>query len=121
MDLRFLPAIMDYSWGMEQIKLPAFINEIPLDVKAIDNQGKSYDVAIRRSLLDPSLDEPILDIKGTPAKYYMSQLKFAECSPGCILIDAEQQWTIDNFDKITEEVEKVLGEISKIKRSNILL
>jgi hypothetical protein len=106
---------------MNQTQLPSLINEIPLETKALDNQGRSYDVAIRRSLLDPSLDEPILDIKGTPAKYYMSQLKFAECSPGCILIDAGQQWTIDNFDQIIEEVEKVLEEISKIKKSNILL
>jgi hypothetical protein len=105
---------------MEQIKLPAFINEIPLDVKAIDNQGKSYDVAIRRSLLDPSLDEPILDIKGTPAKYFMNGLNSPEKGKP-LVIDAGQGWRIDNFDQITEEVEKVLGEISKIKRSNILL
>ena len=121
MDLRILPVFMDYSWGMEQIKLPTFINEIPLDVKAIDNQGRSYDVTLRRSLIDPSLDEPILDIKGTPAKYYMSQLKFAECAPGCVLIDAGQQWTIDNFDQILAAVEKELDELARIKKTNILL
>ena len=121
MDLRFLPVFMDYSWGMEQIKLPVFINEIPLEIKAIDNQGRSYDVTLRRSMLEASFDEPILDIKGTPAKYYMSQLKFAESAPGCILLDAGQQWTIDNFDQILAAVEKELNELTKIKRPNILL
>lgn len=105
---------------MNQIKLPSFINEIPLDVKAVDNQGRSYEVSLRRSAIDPSSDEPILDIKGTPAKYYMSQLKFAECPPGCVLIDAGQQWTIDNFDKILEEVAMVAEEFSKLKKANVL-
>lgn len=121
MDLRFLPVVMDYSWGMEQMKLPSYVNEIPLGVKAIDNQGRSYEVVLRRSMLEASFNEPILDIKGTPAKYYMCQLKFAESAPGCILLDAGQQWTIDNFDQILEEVAKIAEEISKIKKPNILL
>jgi hypothetical protein len=105
---------------MEKVKLPSYIKEIPLDVEAIDNQGRSYEVVLRRSMLEASLDEPILDIKGTPAKYYMSQLKFAECAPGCILLDSGQQWTIDNFDQILAAVEKVLNELTRIKKPNIL-
>ena len=105
---------------MNQTQLPKLINEIPLETKALDNEGRSYEVSIRRSLIDPSYDEPILDIKGTPAKYFMNGLNSPEKGKP-LVIDAGQGWRIDNFDQITEEVEKVLGEISKIKRSNILL
>jgi len=38
-----------------------------------------------------------------------------------LFIDAGQGWSIVNFDQILEEVEKIMEEISKIKRSNILL
>jgi len=105
---------------MNQTQLPKLINEIPLETKALDNEGRSYEVSIRRSLIDPSLDEPILDIKGTPAKYFIngpnSPKKWKH-----LAIDAGQGWLIVNFDKIIEEVEKIMEEISKIKKSNILL
>jgi len=38
-----------------------------------------------------------------------------------LAIDAGQGWLIVNFDQIIDEVEKIMEEISKIKKSNILL
>jgi hypothetical protein len=105
---------------MNQTQLPKLINEIPLETKALDNEGRSYEVSIRRSLIDPSYDEPILDIKGTPAKYFMNGLNSPEKRKP-LVIDAGQGWLIVNFSQILEEVEKIMEEISKIKRSNILL
>jgi hypothetical protein len=105
---------------MNQTQLPKLINEIPLETKAMDNQGRSYEVSIRRSMTNPSLSEPILDIKGTPAKYFMNGLNSPEKGKP-LVIDAGQGWRIVNFSQILEEVEKIMEEISKIKRSNILL
>jgi hypothetical protein len=105
---------------MNQTQLPKLINEIPLETKALDNEGRSYEVSIRRSLIDPSYDEPILDIKGTPAKYFMNGLNSPEKGKP-LVIDAGQGWRIVNFGQIIEEVEKIMEEISKIKKSNILL
>jgi len=105
---------------MNQTQLPSLINEIPLEIKAMDNQGRSYEVSIRRSRIDPSLDEPILDIKGTPVQYFMNGPNSPEKRKP-LFIDAGQGWSIVNFDQILEEVEKIMEEISKIKRSNILL
>jgi len=106
---------------MNQTQLPSLINEIPLETKALDNEGRSYEVSIRRSRIDPSLDEPILDIKGTPVQYFMNGPNSPEKRKP-LVIDAGQGWRrIVNFDQILEEVEKIMEEISKIKRSNILL
>jgi len=106
---------------MNQTQLPSLINEIPLEIKALDNQGRSYEVSIRRSLTNPSLSEPILDIKGTPAKYFMNGMMFPVKGKHLVINNAGQGWYIVNFDQILEEVEKIMEEISKIKRSNILL
>lgn len=105
---------------MNQTQLPKLINEIPLETKALDNEGRSYEVSIRRSRIDPSLDEPILDIKGTPVQYFMNGPNSPEKGKP-LAIDSGQGWLIVNFDKIIDEVEKIMEEISKIKKSNILL
>jgi hypothetical protein len=105
---------------MNQTQLPKLINEIPLETRALDNEGTSYKVSIRRSLIDPSLDEPILDIKGTPVKYFINGPNSPEKWKH-LAIDAGQGWLIVNFDKIIDEVEKIMEEISMIKKSNILL
>ncbi len=105
---------------MNQTQLPKLINEIPLETRALDNEGRSYEVSIRRSRIDPSLDEPILDIKGTPVQYFMNGPNSPKkWKP--LAIDAGQGWLIVNFDQIVDEVEKIMEEISKIKKSNILL
>jgi len=105
---------------MNQTQLPSLINEIPLETKALDNEGRSYEVSIRRTMTNPSLSEPILDIKGTPGKYFMNGMMFP-VKGRTLFIDAGQGWSIVNFDQILEEVEKIMEEISKIKKSNILL
>jgi hypothetical protein len=105
---------------MNQTQLPKLINEIPLETKALDNEGRSYEVSIRRSRIDPSLDEPILDIKGTPVQYFTNGPNSPEKGKP-LVIDVGQGWRIVNFGQIIEEVEKIMEEISKIKKSNILL
>ena len=106
---------------MNQTQLPSLINEIPLETKALDNEGRSYEVSIRRSRIDPSLDEPILDIKGTPVQYFMNGPNSPVKGKHLVINNAGQGWYIVNFNQILEEVEKIMGEISKIKKSNILL
>ena len=67
------------------------------------------------------MDEPILDIKGTPVQYFMNGPNSPEKGKHLLITDVGQGWSIVNFGQIIEEVEKIMEEISKIKRSNILL
>ena len=70
-----------------------------LAVKAEDNHGYKYDVVLRQAEENGKL---LLDVKGTPATWYLSTLLEGEKSDR-IYIDVGQEWLIINFAEVMKE------------------
>jgi hypothetical protein len=94
---------MDYSF-------PPYIDTISLGVKAITNWGKEHEVTLRKGING----EVVLDINGTPGKWYLSTLdQNRKNFDKVIFIDYGADWSCVNFDAVMKNAREIFEEFKK--------
>jgi hypothetical protein len=91
-------------------KFPSVIESIPLEVKAIDTAGREYSVILRSGING----KVVLDILGTPGKWYISSL--GRDPRSSIYIDRGAEWICTNFGDV---MKNALETFDMFKKKNI--
>lgn len=93
---------MDYTF-------PELIQNISLEVKAKTNWDKEHEVILRAGVNG----EVVVDITGTPGKWYLSTIdqNSSGFASGVIYIDRGAEWACINFDEVMKNARGIFGEI----------
>jgi hypothetical protein len=95
-------------------RFPPLIESIALEVKAITNWDKEHEVILRAGING----EVVVDITGTPGKWYLSTIDENPrgFDSGVIYIDRGAEWACINFGDIMKNARE---NFAKFKGKNI--
>ena len=95
-------------------RFPPLIESIALEVKAITNWGKEHEVILRAGING----EVVVDITGTPGKWYLSSIDENPrgFDSGVIFIDRGAEWACINFRDIMKNARE---NFAKFRDKNI--